>query len=252
MIHFDHVDFRYDPFPIGVATQLFDEGLYRDLVATYPPTSAFVVDRGVTGRRYTLARHANAAAYRAHLRQAPAWRELSRYVRSRTFVHSVADMLLAHAIDLQIPRQPAPLAGRLLRFAKLAATRRRLPHWSRMPGTELVFAMLPADGGSLHPHTDHPSKMLNLAIPMVAPGEWDAAIGGHTNINRPKDVKRWFNRGNQWLAFDEVDVLETVPYRPNQALVVIRGDNTWHSVPPMTATGSPVMRRTVNINITTW
>ena len=57
------------------------------------------------------------------------------------------------------------------------------------------------------------------------------------------------NRTNKRLAFDQVEVLTTIPFRPNQALIVVRSDNSWHSIAPMRGTGSTLMRKTVNINI---
>jgi hypothetical protein len=157
-------------------------------------------------------------------------------------------MLIAHAIDLGLdPNGDPPL--KRLRAAARGLWHGRLASWRARPQTEMIFTMLPADGGSLLPHTDDPAKLVNLAVTMVGPGEWDAALGGGTDVNRPKDIRRLFNRTNARLAFDDVEVLDTIPFRPNQALVVIRTDSSWHSIRPMSAAGSPRMRKTVNINI---
>ena len=40
-LSFDHLRFRYDPYPIGVAHPICDAGLYAELVERYPPLSAF-------------------------------------------------------------------------------------------------------------------------------------------------------------------------------------------------------------------
>lgn len=249
MIRFGHVTFRYDPFPIGVATELFEEGLYRELVASYPPDALFVHDPHIGGR-YTLTPYQNGAEFQAHLRRAPAWGALARWVASADFLTAAIDMLLTHAVDLGVPRRDPPLTDRLSCFAR-GVRRGRLTDWRTRPLVTVAFAMLPAQGGALLPHTDDPKKLVNFALPMVAPDTWDARHGGHTDINRPKDVRHWFNRANRRLSFDEVDVIESIPYRPNQALIVVRGDNSWHSVPPMTAADPVLKRRSVNINIQT-
>jgi hypothetical protein len=88
-----------------------------------------------------------------------------------------------------------------------------------------------------------------MALPMCAPGEWDPAPGGGTEINRPRDPRRLFNRTKAHLDFDEVETLATVPFRPNQALIVIRTDVSWHCIRPMRVAGSAAMRQTVNINL---
>jgi hypothetical protein len=46
-----------------------------------------------------------------------------------------------------------------------------------------------------------------------------------------------------------MEVLETFPFEPNQAVVFVKTFNSWHSVRPMTGRGSPAMRKTLTINI---
>lgn len=247
MINWERASFRYDPFPFGVATQIFSDTDYAELLSTYPTPDLFASDAALEGR-YTLGHYANVRAFRSHLRSQPAWRELYAWIHTAAFLTSLLDMLRAHEIDLGVSAQPL---RPLVRLAHLARALRagRLSLGPRVPRAELTFAMLPAAGGYLLPHTDHPNKLVNLAMTMVKADEWESAAGGGTDINLPKDPRRTFNRANRRLSFDEVTVLDTVPYRPNQTLIVIRTDNSWHSVPPMTAKGSAALRKTVNINI---
>jgi hypothetical protein len=46
-----------------------------------------------------------------------------------------------------------------------------------------------------------------------------------------------------------MQVLDTYPFTPNQAVVFVKTFNSWHSVRPMQGIGSPAMRKTLTINI---
>jgi hypothetical protein len=109
--------------------------------------------------------------------------------------------------------------------------------------------MLPADGGHILPHTDSPNKVVTLIISMVDEGEWDPAFGGGTDVNRHKDSKHNFNWTNAQGRFEDMEVIDTYEFSPNQAVMFIKTFNSWHSVRPMTGKGSAAMRRTLTINI---
>jgi hypothetical protein len=46
-----------------------------------------------------------------------------------------------------------------------------------------------------------------------------------------------------------MEVLDTFPFTPNQAVVFIKTFNSWHSVRPMVGADSTAMRKTLTINI---
>jgi hypothetical protein len=54
---------------------------------------------------------------------------------------------------------------------------------------------------------------------------------------------------NSYLDFDDVTELKTFPFEPNQCLVFIKTNNSWHSVFPMTGNDRKILRKTVTINI---
>jgi hypothetical protein len=56
MFSYDHVTFRYDPFPIGLATPIMTPELYEQLVSNFPPLDIFesFEELGKKGRKYTL------------------------------------------------------------------------------------------------------------------------------------------------------------------------------------------------------
>jgi hypothetical protein len=51
-------------------------------------------------------------------------------------------------------------------------------------------------------------------------------------------VRLAFNRNAQ-AAFDEMEVLDTFEFTPNQVVVFVKTFNSSHSVRPMTGAGSP-------------
>ena len=69
---YEHLKFRYDPFPIGLARPLMDEGTYRTFVDNLPPLDLVVFREaigtaadGVDQHLKTAAQHTqNAAAHR--------------------------------------------------------------------------------------------------------------------------------------------------------------------------------------------
>jgi 2OG-Fe(II) oxygenase superfamily len=109
--------------------------------------------------------------------------------------------------------------------------------------------MLPADGGYIKPHTDAPNKIITLVLSMMRPGEWNDNFGGGTDVLKPRDITRNFNYMNRQFDFDQVEVVSTFPFEPNQCVVFIKTFNSWHAVTPLRGAGSPVMRKTLTINI---
>ena len=64
-----------------------------------------------------------------------------------------------------------------------------------------------------------------------------------------RDPKRDYNWLNRQGAFEEMEVLDTYPFEPNQAVVFVKTHNSWHCVRPMTGHGSAALRRTLTLNI---
>jgi len=106
-----------------------------------------------------------------------------------------------------------------------------------------------AAGGHVLPHTDAPAKIVTLIVSMVREGEWDHAFGGGTDVNRPKSNLLSFNQLNRNARFEDMDVLYTFEFTPNQGVIFIKTFNSWHSVRPMTGMNSTAMRKTLTINI---
>ncbi len=243
---YDHLQFRYEPFPIGLARPLMEESLYGELVDNYPPQELFTYLAKV-GHKYTLSEKFNPRQYDQLIRSIPVWKELHRWIKSDEFIIGVLDALKGRHIDLGY-RLTDPAGRRLSRLVKDIAQGRISPRSSRL-GARFEFSMLPADGGHILPHTDSPSKIVTLIVSMLHQGEWNSAFGGGTDVNRPKDVRLSFNQLNDQANFEEMAVLDTFEFTSNQAVVFVKTFNSWHSVRPMTGKGSGAMRKTLTINI---
>jgi hypothetical protein len=242
---YDHLEFRYEPFPIGVAKPALAGDIYRELVDSYPPQELFAYLPKV-GHKYSLSEKYNGQAYAKFIKSSAPWRELHAWIKSDAFVPAVMAALKAHHIDLG--QKPLSGAKRTFKAVKNLARGRRRPLPPQL-STRFEFSMLPANGGYIMPHTDSPSKIVTLIVSMSGEDEWNPAFGGGTDVNRPKDVRLAFNRMNAQADFDEMDVLDTFEFTPNQVVVFVKTFNSWHSVRPMTGAGSPLMRKTLTINI---
>lgn len=245
-LSYDHLQLRYEPFPIGLAKPVLDPAAYETLVADYPPLELFQYMPKV-GKKYSLSEKNNPDKYKAWIAEHPKWREFHDWVKSREFIAGVLAALKDRGVDLGLK----PSVGFGKRLRKLAMNLARGELSAGDPGltARFEFSMLPADGGSVIPHTDSPGKVITLVVSMMKHGEWDPAFGGGTAINRPRDPRLYYNELNRQAGFDEMETLETFPFEPNQAVIFVKTFNSWHSVLPMQGGGSPTMRKTLTINI---
>lgn len=246
--HLERLELRYEPFPIGLARPIFSEEVYAELLSTYPPLEVFTTLDKV-GTKYTLSEKYNGRQYTDWIRRHAAWRAFHAWVKSRDFIDYVFGILEERNIVLGVKHDMSALDRGFTRLRSLFMGGSALKA-ARLK-TRFEFSMLPAAGGCILPHTDNVSKLVTLVVSMVNPLEWKSAYGGGTEINRPKDPARIFNRANRQLGFDDVEMLDIYPFESNQAVLFIRTFNSWHCVRPMTGRDPGIMRRTLTINIET-
>jgi len=244
---YDHLEFRYDPYPIGLAKPLMNDDIYQTLLTNWPAQEQFA-NIPKLGNKYSLSERFNPRQYRDLIRNQPVWRDLYRWIKSDAFIQNVLDTLKTHYIDLGYENAP-PLKRLQQHFKDLRHGRFDLR--AKHLRTRFEFSMLPANGGHILPHTDAPSKIVTLIVSIVDENEWNPAFGGGTDVNRPKDHQYSYNQLNRQAAFEAMDVLDTYEFTPNQAVIFIKTFNSWHSVRPMTGFDSPAMRKTLTINIET-
>ena len=247
LLSFDNIGFDYDPFPIGIATPVVEAGLYQEMVAQFPPLD-MMRDTEKHGDKRSLSRKNNRKAYEDHIANIAVWRDFHRYIRSPDFILSTLEMLRSHRLDLGLDGRNLALAPRL------GACLKQLLHGnlpSAPPGlsARFEFSALPAAGGAVIPHTDTINKIITFVISILEEGTWDSAIGGGTEVMRPRDPNDNFNQTNRQLGFDEVETLKTFEYRPNQAVVFIKTFNSLHGVRPMTGKATDPWRKTLTVNI---
>ncbi len=246
-LHFDALSFDYEPYPIGLAQNVFHPATYAAMLESFPTADDFVAMHKV-GVKYSLSQVNNRRAYLRFVRRHPIWQRLYLHVKSPAFIREVLAMLRRHDIDLGLYDQP--FGERLRRRMRALKRGRPLPHIPKLRA-RFEFSAMPVTGGNIRPHTDDPAKIVTLVLSMVRPGEWQSDWGGGTSVVWPRDATRSFNLENRYLDFDQVRVLKTFPFQPNQCIVFVKTASSWHMVAPMTGTDASVLRRTLTINIET-
>jgi hypothetical protein len=244
MIDLGNATFDYEPYPAGVVKPVFEPGLYERLVASYPDKSLFEF-KPALGNKYSLSEVNHAAQYDQFIRGNADWQRFHAYVKGDDFVPQVLAFLKARHIDLGLDRYKVVSRAPIERRASALSRLRRRTELS----ARFEFSMMGADGGSILPHTDTPQKLVTLVFSMAREGEWNPAWGGGTDIVLPKDRTRIYNHLNRYLGFEDVDVLKTLEFTPNQCVIFVKTYNSWHSVSPMTGTGTDALRRTLTVNI---
>lgn len=245
MLNYDRIAFDYEPYPIGVARPALEGGFYRQLVESFPPIELFEF-KPDKGGKYSLSQVNHGRQYRSFIRSSPPWRRFFDFIKSPGFIDGAIDMLKRNGLDLGLERPG--LWQRWYLRARALKRGNPVPHFPKLKA-RFEFSGMPAAGGNILPHTDHPKKLITMVIPMLREGEWNEAWGGGTSVVWPRDRKKIFNRANHYLDFNEVDKLKTFPFEPNQCLVFIKTNNSWHAVWPMTGNDPKTIRKTLTINI---
>ncbi len=243
MLHFERMRLDYEPYPVGLIPGVLDDEVYGELLAAYPPMELFRYMPKL-GNKYSLSSSNHPKLYYRFLGDCPVWARFHDYILGRDFIEQTFEALAAAHIDLGIRRYRVvsgkrsnhsnPLS-RLMRTTELSA--------------RFEFSMMNGVGGHIRPHTDTQRKIITFVFTMVGDGEWDAGWGGGTAVVRPKDPALSFNRVNRYLEFEDVEVVKTFPFDPNQALIFVKTFNSWHAVTPMTAPGEDRLRKTITVNI---
>lgn len=220
-LQLDRTIWRKQPYVIGCAQQVLDPELYRRLAKSFPPFALFR-EFGGGNRKWSLSQVNNRDQYLAFLASSPLWTSFYDYVKDPAFVVGIRTVLEAQGVDV-------------LRYQKNLKTR-------------FEFSMLPADGGCLRPHTDIPSKLVTLVVTMLPTvKDWDQAWGGGTDVLQPTSGVTI--AGDYKAEFDAFDVVETYAYQPNQCVVFVKTEESWHGVSPMKGPAGAVLRKTLTINV---
>jgi len=217
VLSLDRLAWRMAPYPIGCATDVFAAEAYAALVAAYPDEKVFA-RMGQGYEKLSLSERNHPQQYVQVLTTVPMWMAFYRYIKSPDFLLTVHRALKAHGLSVL-------RAGRFT--------------------SRFEFSSMPGDGGLIAPHTDIPSKVVTLIVPMMAAGDWDPAWGGGTDVLVPQPGVEPVDYQTPRAQFD---LAHSYPCTPNQAVVFLKSAHSWHSVGPIQ--GPPgTWRRTVTINI---
>lgn len=244
-LNLDSVAFEHDPYPIGCCPAILPESEYQALLTSWPAQDLFEFMPKL-GNKYSLSEVNRSDNYRRFIASTPAWKRLYEQIKSAGFVEDVLAMLQRQQVDLGLSRVPVQ---RVHEFSpwweKLGDLRRSRRQRLR---TRFEFSMMPADGGHILPHTDHPTKRVTLVFSMVAAGEWQPDWGGGTDVLRPRDMRQNYNQLNRQLPFEDCERIRSYAFVPNQCIFFVKTFNSLHSVAPMQGPAG-VMRRTLTVNI---
>ena len=247
MLTFENVEMRYEPYPLGVIRPAIEPGFYDELVSNFPDISLF---GNLEKYPYKLSLSEKFAAdnYHRFLRENGPWGRFHAWVKSDEFIRAMVGFLRENHVDLPLDDALEGTPARLKRWGR-SIRRGRLPRPAGKLTSRFEFSVLKADGGEVAPHTDTPRKVITLVISMIGDGEWPVEAGGGLDINRATDPAYAYNWKNRMVPWDKIEVIDTVPFVPNQCTVFVKTHNSLHSVRRMTETGSDLLRKTVTIVI---
>ena len=247
MLNYSSVKMRYEPYPLAVLRPALDEGFYDQLVAAYPPTSLFAT-MPKYAYKLSLSEKFNAENYHRSISETPVWQKFHSWLKSEDFIRQTVNFLKSNNVDLMLDRAFEPSSARLARTFQ-SLVRGRFPTEPLSLRSRFEFSVLKADGGEVAAHTDTPKKVITLVITMIREGEWKPEFGGGLDVNRPNDTAYAFNWNNRIVPWDKLEIIDTIPFAPNQCTVFVKTFNSLHSVRKMTQQGSEALRKTITVVI---
>src|SRR5262245_39440955 len=247
MLNYSAADARYEPYPLVVLRPSLDTKTYDELCDNFPDISLFGPIRGYE-YKLSLSEKFAADNYHRFIRENRPWNRFHAWLKSDEFILKTVEFLKRMNIDLDIDKCLEPTSKRMGR-ALGEIGHGRFPSTSPRLRSRFEFSVLKADGGEVAPHTDTPKKIVTLVLSMTRGEEWDTRIGGGLQINRATDAAYAFNWGNRIVPWEKVEVVDTIPFLPNQCIVFVKTFNSLHSVRKMTQKGSTALRKTVTVVI---
>jgi hypothetical protein len=224
-----------------------DEPLYNTLAGNFPDENLF----GTLPKypyKLSLSEQYSNSNYAQFLRQNRPWREFHAWIKSDDFIIRTVKFLTDNYVELPLKEAFETTPQRLKRAFR-SLKRGYLPSRGVRLRSRFEFSSLRADGGRVEPHTDAARKVITLVLTMIKNGEWDQSYGGGLDVNRATDARYSYNWQNKVVPWDKIEIVETVPFLPNQCTVFVKTHNSLHSVREMTQMGSKALRKSVTIVI---
>ena len=101
--NYDNLEFRYEPYPIGISRPLMKPEVYREFLDNYPKKHWFKY-MGKLGHKYSLSEHFDVKKFYRFLRGNPLWNDFNKWIKSRDFVHGVLEVLAERSLALGMTR----------------------------------------------------------------------------------------------------------------------------------------------------
>ena len=235
----------YIPYPHAVIEQFFDPELFQRLRASFPEFDLAQV-KNELGVKSSLSPVNNPVNYYAYLSHHREWKAFNDEIKQGIFIQAIMEQLKAHGVDLRCSQY---IKGLGLRSDIVNALKQlkqgKLPRWI---SSRFEFSMMPVNGGSILPHTDHPNKILTIVVGFNEDDELDDIESAELKLCEAVDPSKSYNIANNYLSFDDVNVVKKVLPTPNRAVLFIKTHNSLHCVGPMRGPEG-ALRKTITINI---
>jgi hypothetical protein len=218
-------DIRTDPFPHIVVDQPMDDGLYRELSASFPGFArmgwACDPEQMPNNRRFELSADM--------ILQAPdlpaCWKDFVAYHAGPAFLAEVAALFDGHWDPALLAALDGSLTGHSAGLRRLtAAAPYRIHQDARM---EINTPVRDRASSSRGPHLDTPNRLFSCLFYMRAPD--DDAQGGDLVLYRWRDGPTG-RVADYALPETAVEAVLTVPYAANRLVIFPQSLNALHGV----------------------
>jgi hypothetical protein len=221
MLLLANIKWRDRPYRVGLAKPALAKCVYDQMLEAFPLEGIMKPLESGGYNKWSLSERNHPSVYKSHVKSHKIWRTFYQYIKSEEFIFSV-----------------------LREVCRTPANKVLLP--DGMYSARFEFSSMPSDGGFIVPHRDIASKVLTLVIPMVRDDGWEESWGGGTDILSPINPQEELLDYNTPL--EKFTKAVTYKFEPNQALIFIKSDKSWHSVGPIKGLAG-VWRRSLTINI---
>ena len=251
MINLEKSNFFVDPYTHCVFDNIFSENDYDDLVKNFPDIGEMVKMEDPKNNnkfnKYQLSSRNHKIRFNNFLKKNIICKKISDYLLSDFFLEYLIKILKKNNIEFGIPIRKKSKKRIVFDLLKKIT-----PGYFIKPkeilNVVLEFSAIPINGGFLKPHSDGPSKLASIVIP-IRDQKWNDEYKGGTNLLKPNDEKKTFNVVNNTLEFEETSILKTIEFNKNQMLVFPKSYNSLHSVGPLNGNDKNYFRRSLTLNI---
>lgn len=225
LLNLNNASVRHEPFTVFFLRDLLPPNYYDELADAFPPLSLFRF-RTRLGNKYLLT-ESEGESYFNFIESSPPWARFYNEIKSNEFKEQVLGFLSSYNIG-PTPSVAEPAGNLTARFE---------------------FSALPTNGGSQRPHTDSPRKLVTLVLSLMKYGEWSEDWGGGTSICKPTNPELYFNYDNEYLDFEDVEIVDSFAFVPNACVLFVKTAVSWHCVTPINLPLNSPIRKTVAISL---